>query len=212
MVKSVSKMLLKYGKIIRGWMGFYTRNRPLANNLQKDRVEVVSVLSYSPAYQAGLKEGDVIMKFEGQLVRSYLHLRNLIATSEVGKKVKLEVSRNGENIPILISVGERPISDRSRYLRRKAIEVLGVDIREMAGSRGVKISFVRNSSPARNSGIQKDDILMEIGNLAVRNRNDFNNAIEQLSENRDIRVMISRKGNFLFYHLRPSFQEGTTNN
>lgn len=212
MVKNISKMLLKYGKIVRGWMGFYTRNRPLTYNFRKDRVEVISVLPHSPAFHSGLKKGDIIEYYDGKRIKSYLHLRNLIATSEVGRKIRIDVRRQGRAVALMVLVGERPQSERFRYLRHKAIDLLGLDVQEVPGKRGVKIIFLRKDSPAVKSGLKISDIVMEVNSAVTRDRDDFNKQIEKLDGEEKIRVMVSRKGRLFFHFLIPEKREKAVTN
>ena len=69
---------------------------------------------------------------------------------------------------------------------------------ELPGKRGVKIIFVRPDSPAKKSGIKKGDILIEMGQKIIRDRNDFVEVIESIKANIDIRLMLNRKGRFMF--------------
>lgn len=201
MVKKISKLLLEYGKVIRGWMGFYIQNRPLSQSFYRDQVEVVSVLPHSPASRAGMQAKDIITHYNGQSIRSFFHLRNLIATAEVGKKVNLRVNRSGQIIRLEVIVGKRPESERSRRLRFKAVSLLGIEVQDIAGSRGVKILYLQKDSAAQKSGLQNGDIILEIEQEPIATLENYYAAIEKILPGNKLRILVQRKGKLFLHYL-----------
>lgn len=95
MVKEIKDQLIKKGYVTRGYLGIYIQNltQELADqfNLEDTNGVLISDISVdSPAYKAGLKAGDIIIKLDKQKIRDAGRLRNLIALTPPGKKNTLQ--------------------------------------------------------------------------------------------------------------------------
>jgi serine protease Do len=83
-------------------------DRAKALNLKEDRgVEVTSVEADSPAAKAGLKEGDVVLQYNGETVQGQEQFVRLVHETPVGREVKLVVWRNGGEQTLTATIGER---------------------------------------------------------------------------------------------------------
>lgn len=71
-------------------------------------VEVASVSSGSPAAEAGLKEGDIVLTYRGERVQGYLHLARLVRETPAGRAVELGTVRDGERRAVEVTIEERP--------------------------------------------------------------------------------------------------------
>ncbi len=69
--------------------------------------KVRSVESDSPAGKAGVKEGDVIVRFDGEAVRSAAQLARLVRETPPGRSLPVEVLRDGASQKLTVTVGER---------------------------------------------------------------------------------------------------------
>lgn len=67
---------------------------------------VTAVTDGSPAAQAGLREGDVVVEFDGERVRSSRHLARVVRETPVGREVTLEVLRDGESETLTLATAE----------------------------------------------------------------------------------------------------------
>jgi S1-C subfamily serine protease len=68
---------------------------------------VTAITGGGPAEAAGVREGDVILKLDGTAIDDDAHLVNLVGLIEVGKKVSLEIFRDGKTIVIQVEVADR---------------------------------------------------------------------------------------------------------
>jgi serine protease Do len=85
-----------------------TPERAKALNLKEERgVEVSSLEAEGPAAKAGIKEGDVVLEFNGQQVQSRAQFQRLVQETPVGRQVKISVWRNGSAQTFTATVGER---------------------------------------------------------------------------------------------------------
>jgi serine protease Do len=85
-----------------------TPERAKVLNLKEDRgVEVTTVQEDSPAAKAGVKQGDVIVEYNGEKVEGVDQLLRLVSESPVGRQVKVAVWRNGGTENLTLTVGAR---------------------------------------------------------------------------------------------------------
>lgn len=70
-------------------------------------VEVIDVEPDSPAAKAGLKEHDVITKYDGQSVEGTVQFRRLVRETPVGRNISLAISRNGATQNVSVELGNR---------------------------------------------------------------------------------------------------------
>ncbi|MBI4560975.1 MAG: trypsin-like peptidase domain-containing protein, partial [Candidatus Rokubacteria bacterium] len=113
MVKQVVTQLLEKGKMVRGWLGISVQpvSPELAQSLGSTGptgAVVTSVYPGSPAADAGLKQGDLILSFGGTPVDDYHHLQRLVADTDVGKTVTLHLLRKKEPLDLQAKIGEMP--------------------------------------------------------------------------------------------------------
>ncbi len=95
---------------------------------------VAGVNDGGPADKAGIRNGDVILKFNGQDVKEMRTLPRIVAETEIGKQVPVVLWRDGKDVDVQASVGELPddvqqASATPDAARRAAAEPLGDDLR-----------------------------------------------------------------------------------
>jgi serine protease Do len=120
MAKPIMEMLMKDGKVSRGYLGvgIATVNRAIAKELKltaKSGVLVANVDDAGPAAKAGLVEGDVITALNGTPVKTDDALRNTVAMIKPGTQVELEVIRKDGNVKtVRAKLGELPDTTKAR--------------------------------------------------------------------------------------------------
>jgi len=117
--QAILEEIVSSGKVTRGWLGVepqdITPELMRAFGLkQQQGVIVASVLRGSPAHQAGLRVGDIVLTMDGAELQDSIDFLNAIAPLRPGAKVKLTVLREGRRHTVEIGVGERPVSVRRR--------------------------------------------------------------------------------------------------
>jgi serine protease Do len=113
MVKRVVDQLVDKGKVVRGWLGVALQ--PLSPDLAQslglagtNGAVVGSTITGSPAAQAGLQQGDVIVSFDSIPVDDYRHVQRLVAETRVGKSVTLQIVRKKQKMDVAVTVAEVP--------------------------------------------------------------------------------------------------------
>jgi serine protease Do len=112
-VRSVADQILVNGRVVRPWLGISAVDVSPAvakrYELGVDRgVLVVDVSRYSPASEAGLREGDVIMSIGGLETRRMKDLLSVLSKRPVGQAASLSVIRNGHTIELWARLAETP--------------------------------------------------------------------------------------------------------
>ncbi len=105
-IDRVAATLVAKGRVARGYLGL---------GLQPVKLEggglglmAISVDAKGPGAAAGVKQGDVIVAWNGEPLRGVHHLMRLLGPDSVGATVKLSLRRAGEPLELTVTVGERP--------------------------------------------------------------------------------------------------------
>jgi serine protease Do len=212
---------LKKGKIVRGWMGVSIQT--ITNEIQnkmglKDTngALVGSVAEDGPAEKAGIETGDVITSFDGKPVNETSELPLIVASTPIGKNVKVEIIRKGEKKTLDIKVGElKDDEEQSSHATGEGAtngSKLGFKAGEITSERakqlkvpeksGVVILQVEDGSPAQEAGLQAGDVVIEVDREKVTGLSQFNKKIKSYKEGDTILLLVKREGSSLFLTLK----------
>ena len=113
-VRRVYDRLLADGQIHRGFLGI--RPDELSDKLAElagldppRGVYVLDVIIDSPAARVDLRKGDIVLAWNGVPITSPSQMTTVISDTEIGSGAKLTIWRDGEEMPLEIKVGERPL-------------------------------------------------------------------------------------------------------
>jgi serine protease Do len=195
LARPILRQLQAAGKVTRGWLGVTIQ--PLTPELAKsfglasDRGALVaSVNEDSPAARAGVKPGDVIVKFDGKTVENPRVLPALVANTEIGRRVELGVIRDGAEQTVPIVVGNLAESREARAGGggdARLAERLGLELQDLTpalarrlGVRegpGVIITDVKPDSAAARAGLEAGDVIREVNRRQVRGVDDLEKSL-----------------------------------
>ena len=99
-VKGVTSEIKEKGRVERGWLGVSIDEN------EEGKVEIVAIGKESPAELAKLKEGDIVLKIEGEEVTTKKMLAKEIRKRKPGKTITLKIERNGKVIDVKVKLGE----------------------------------------------------------------------------------------------------------
>ena len=115
MARRVMDDLVKKGKVTRGWLGIGIQ--PLTPELAKsfgvtpdDGILVSQIMPKGPAEAAGLKTGDLILSVDGKPMKDPRQLQGVIAETDIGKTLEVQILRDKEKRTLQVRVGEMPAS------------------------------------------------------------------------------------------------------
>ena len=202
---NVINQLIKYGETKRGWLGVRIQEvtKEIADVEKLKNTEgalVASVGDKSPAEKAGLKAGDIILKFDGKKVDTMRALPKLVSNTKVGKIVNLEIWRNKKLIIKKLTLGRLESSDDFKAENKKTkpktkiknteIETLKITVRDITTKdikerkldknlKGVIITSISNRSVVAGM-LREGDIIIEVQKNKVLNSKQLNKLIESI--------------------------------
>ncbi len=213
LAKPVVSQLAAAGHVTRGWLGVGIQ--PLTADLAKsfkvtgtDGALVTSVSEGSPAAKAGLKQGDVIVEYDGRPVARAGDLPRAVAETPVGRAVSLKVVRDGAPVTLTATVGrlEEPREAKAepapgepalglsgRTLTPEVAQQLGV--REQ---RGVLVTAVHDGSRAEAAGVKEGDVISQIDHRPVASVEDLRQALRRHPAGAPVLMLVQRDGDPLW--------------
>lgn len=212
----VATQLREEGRVSRGWLGVVIQevNRDLAESFGLDRPHgalISRVMSGTPGEQGGLREGDVIIRFNGYSIERSGELPQHVGRVRAGTEVEVVLVRDGKEMTLDLEVGELDDLDQRRGLLTNAPDELGrlglrvTDLSDEELSRldiegGVRVD--ESVGAAADAGIRPRDIIMRLNNRAVTNSSDLDEISQGLTPGRQVPVLVLRGGNPVFLPLR----------
>ncbi len=194
-VAPIIEQLQQFGETRRGWLGVRIQNvdDAIAESLKlgSARGALVAVVDdKGPGKPAGLKAGDVILKFDGKDVKESRDLPKLVAATTVGKEVNVLVMRDGKEVPLKVTLGRLEDGEKQASLEKKSLtdeskpgrsvvqKALGMEFGSLdpdarkrfsikESVKGVVVTSVEANSAAAEKRIVAGDTIVEINQEAV---------------------------------------------
>ena len=205
MVKDITQQLKSGKKIQRAMMGIVIQelNDDIRNYFEIDKsvngILVSSVEPKSPADKAGVQQYDLITKFDGKEVENISQFRTAVAFSPYGKKIPLEIIRNGKpmKLEVVLDKNFQP-SDTPQELDQKVLDEIGLTLSDNKGK--ITVSNVEQGSLAYSAGLMPGDVIVAINKKRVKNAAEANQIINKSKKllftvnrnGRDFIVVINR--------------------
>ncbi len=224
LAKAVVAQLREYGHARRGWLGVRIQQvtPDIAESIGlKDTAGamVAGVNEGGPADAAKIRNGDVILKFNGQDVKEMKSLPRIVAETVIGKDVPVVLWRDGKQVTVQASVGELPDDVQqaaatapapSRTPSRTAeISGLGArlapitdDLRDKfklsQDQKGVVVTDVAPDGNAAGRGLKPGDVIVEVQQEPVSNPSDVQERMDRFrKQNRKTVLMLIQSGDGL---------------
>jgi serine protease Do len=221
----VTKQLVEFGTTRRGWLGVFIQEvtSDIAETLgleESGGALVSSVNENSPADIAGLEPGDVILSFDGKKIERMRDLPRIVAETDIGATVVVEIFRGGrlstvdvtlgelEKAELVGLVGEQPEGD-AQTLDRLGFTVddldaeLAVELGLDETLTGVVVTEVAAGSPAMEKGVEPGDIIRRFGQRRVDSAADLATSVgETVDAGRSgVLLLIERDGRERFVQI-----------
>ncbi|MFD0795063.1 Do family serine endopeptidase [Mucilaginibacter litoreus] len=205
LAKKVLNDIKKYGAVKRGYVGigFADLSDPdAAKQVKSDKTNglyVTSIVDGSGAEQAGIKEGDIITKVEGNTVYESSDLQERVARLQPGDKINLTVLRNGSEKNFTVTLKADAPANKTAAVSKSATELynkLGASFQPLSAAQkakfhvnsGVLVTQVRRGGVFDDTEIPVGSVITSINKQAVNSVEDIDKAITNL---RNGRLMIS---------------------
>ncbi|MCF6265109.1 MAG: DegQ family serine endoprotease [Desulfuromusa sp.] len=207
MAKNIRQQLVKHGGVTRGRLGVYIQdlNKNLAESFdidQREGILIAQVMEDSPAEKAGLEQGDVILKLNGQKVVKVADFRNQIAMTRPGSTVKLLVLRDGKRKTIKATIGTMETDEKGHPVSSNKLPELGMslqkltpDLAEQFGyedAHGVLVTDVESGSIAARAGIRQGNLIEEVNRTEVNSPDQIKKLLAE--SQRKIVLLLVRQG------------------
>jgi serine protease Do len=221
MARAVMDQVVAHGKVVRGYMGVITEDITPAMaasfHLTDTRGALMGdVSSGSPAAQAGIHRGDVIVEMEGQRIEDSNQLRLRVSMTAPGTTVHVKLLRDGVEQTVAVKLGELPNDGERAGVGGRdggsgALD--GVSVEELdsqtlqqlhmpAGTKGVVVAEVADGSSASMAGLQPGDVVQEVDHVRIGSVSDFDRAMRR-GPGHTVLLLVNRGGNTLYIAIEP---------
>ena len=176
---------------------------------QSEGALVGDVIPDGPAFNAGVKRGDVIVKFDGKVVKDMEDLPKMVAATTPNAVVNVEVIREGS--PKTLNVKIEVLKDKKTEVVAKA-DPLGLQVQditeELAQSlqleniQGVLVSDVTAGGFAGESGIRRGDVITEINRAPISNLQDYQRLLSSVNKGASVLFLVKRGGTTIYIAVK----------
>ncbi len=211
LARYVMERIISDGKVTRGYLGVVIQ--PVTPDLAKEfklsqnsGALVGDVTKDSPAEKAGMKEGDVVIEFNGKKVTDSRHLRLMVSQTAPETKAQVKAIRDGKEQSFTVQLGELPTDGLAKAGGRaggshrgpRADPLDGVTVENLDAQgrrqfnipnnlRGALVTEVDPTSSAATAGIRPGDVILEINRQPVSNADE---AVELGGRSKSERVLL----------------------
>jgi serine protease Do len=209
LVGAVANQLIETGKVTRGYLGIVIQQltQDLAESFGLDQLQgvlIAQVAAGSPAAAAGLRQGDLILSYQGEAVRNVGAFRNRVALTPPGSQAQITVLRDGRRLTLTATIGtltEDKLAAMGSATAQDA-EALGVTVQTITPQlaeqfdaqpgEGVVVTQVEPGSIAAVAGLELGTVILQVNREPVRDAAGFKRAVEQSPGDRVL--LLVRKG------------------
>jgi len=185
-------------------------------------VLVKEVFEDSPAEEAGIRDGDIIIDYDGTKVATPADIIRLVQDADTGDEVQLKILRDGRTKTVDVTIGERPrklaydvqrkeVQKKLETLPEKWITVfepraqLGVkildledeDLAEYFGvdqGEGVLVLGVTDDSAAEKAGVKAGDVIVELNRENINSSEELIDEVQEMDDGDDFDLVVIRHG------------------
>jgi serine protease Do len=227
--RRVIDQLVAFGETRRGWLGVKIQEvtDDLAKSLKLDMARgalVADVTPTGPAEKAGIKPGDVVVKFDNKPVHEMRDLPRIVADTPVGTKVAIEVLRKGNPMTFTVELGR--LEEGEKLLNAAATpdvtepeaQVLGMKLTRLTGDLrarfklpdnidGAVVLEVAPSSPAADKRIEVGDVIAVANDEKIAGPKDVQKQIDRVKAEGQKSILVvvnkaARRGDPHFLSLK----------
>lgn len=215
-IKNDFEQILTKGTVSRGFIGVVLQqvDGDLAQAMGLEKAEgalIADIAKDSPAEKAGLKQGEVILKYDGHSFGSIGALRNAIALMNPGSKVKLTILHKDKSVSdVSLEIGNMPSTNDQKTVSKE--NKLGIEVQELTPElartygyeeeKGVIISKVQANSAASWTGLKKGTLIISVNQQPVTNVDQFNKLLEANDPKKPVLLLVKQGNITRFISIR----------
>jgi serine protease Do len=201
---TIAEQLIETGEVTRGYLGIVIQ--PLTGELaqsfdmeQTQGILIAQVAEDSPAEKAGLKQGDVIVAYQGKPVMDVGSFRNRVSLTPPGSRRQLTLIRDGKRSDINVTIGKLS-EEQFAQAPAQSTEELGLKVQTLTpqlaeqfdakAGEGVVVTQVKPGSIAAMAGIEPGAVIVQVNRKPVNSTAEFNRAVKEASGNKRVLLLI----------------------
>jgi serine protease Do len=201
--KNVSRQIIDKGSVTRGFLGVSLQpiDKDLAEALGLEKPEgalVADIVPDSPAAQAGLEQGDIILEVNDIPVKTPASIRNDVMLNEPGTVVKLKVNRKGKVMIIKVTLGSY---NKSTMAASETAQILGITVDNLtpvniknyrlnSNEEGVVITDVKQGSMGARMGLKPGYVVVSLNHKKLSNVESFNEALASVEKGKKVLLLV----------------------
>src|SRR5690606_26248381 len=174
--------------------GVQTCALPIFSNVEQE----------GPAAEAGIRSGDVIIKFDGKDIKHMTDLPRIVGATKPGTRVDMDVWRKGKAVTLKVKVGEMPAADdeatpeQSEQPKAMPVDALGLKVSELDAATRSKLDIkggvqvVEAEEPAATAGLAAGDIIVTINDVDITGPDQYAKVVAGLSKSRAAALLVMR--------------------
>jgi len=220
----VADQIRTSGHVSRGWLGVVIQDvtRDLADSFGMRRpygALVSEILPDSPAADAGLEVGDVIVAYQGREVTTSGKLPPMVGRTAAGRDVTVEVIRNGAHRKLDVTIGKLPdhpmlsrtAPKKPTRPRENAVERLGMTVGEIPDALRERLDLARDvdgvvitglqAGAAADAGLEQGDVITQFDRRPVAGAEALRKQVEALSAGATVSLIVQREDGPRFFAL-----------
>ncbi|MGC8604294.1 MAG: DegQ family serine endoprotease [Desulfomonilaceae bacterium] len=214
--KLIMDDLIKHGKVKRGLLGVNIQdmNDSLAKSFGRKDAQgalVSQVIEGSPAEKAGIKAGDIILKFNNQPVTGAANLKNLVGKEKPGTSATLTIYRDKKTLDLPVKIAERTQKAiaasgtngaTGKSSNAETSNDLGIQIEpvpeavaskmDLKEGQGILVKDINSNGVGAMMGLRSGDVIVEVDGTTVASVETFNKAVSEAKKNKVIRLKVQR--------------------
>ena len=215
--RDILRQLKESGKVTRGMLGVMIQNvtPEIAEALglaERDGALVSDLISASPAEEAGIKRGDVIVSFAGKKISEHSELPMLVASTAIGTKAEVGLIRNGKPLTVTMKIEEltdpssqtpedKPEIDRLGIIGEPITEHLAKTLK-LPSAKGVFVDSVAPGSFAMEAGVAAGEIIEELAGKPTNSPEELRKIADSLTPGKPVLVLVRRRPGTRFLTLK----------
>ena len=216
MAQRIMSDLIDKGYVTRSWLGVIIQelDNETAEALDietRNGALIADVVKDSPAEDAGMQEGDVIVEFNGKQIANTANLKNVVSLTAPESTNRVKVIRNGSPKTVKVTLQELPENPQQYAIRqRNESNEFGLELKKITDSLKEKyqieeeealvVTRIDPNGEAYEKGIREGDIIKRIGTERVRSLNDYNRLLEKAKVKGTVLVLVKKPGGSSRYY------------
>ena len=216
MAQRIMSDLIDKGYVTRSWLGVIIQelDNETAEALDietRNGALIADVVKDSPAEDAGMQEGDVIVEFNGKPIANTANLKNVVSLTAPESTNRVKVIRNGSPKTVKVTLQELPENPQQYAIRqRNESNEFGLELKKITDSLKEKyqieeedalvVTRIDPNGEAYEKGIREGDIIKRIGTERVRSLKDYKRLLEKAKVKGTVLVLVKKPGGSSRYY------------